>query len=431
MKIKLGSDLIECLSWSLYENPIVLFREAIQNSIDAFPHKDRNWQNVLISISLDSTKREISIKDNGPGLSHDDFCERLCTIGESKKKNLNFAGCRGIGRLSGLGICDEIIFNSKVNGSLVESQCIIDAKGIKDGLKNKDQSIDLGEYVGKYIKIIENKKDNHSESYFNVIYKNVVRLAGDNLLNPFQIETYLKNVAPVPFENSNEVVKNIEQFYEKYDLPHSVNITINSGKRIAKTFDNHVLGAQNKELNFLTHEIKSDSEKIIGAAWVLHHDYLGALQPSAFRGLRFRHKNILIGDEDTFSCLFKEPRFNRWTVGEVHPLDTSIRPSVKRDDFEQSQQFGKLIYQLKPELHKISQNARKSSSRRVEEKTQIRMRQQKPLLQKIQKKLKRGLPHNINKTRAIQIAEDIFLVSKGKITPEMICSAFLSNKISI
>ena len=134
MKIRLGSDLIECLSWSLYEKPIVLFREAIQNSIDAFEAKNGNWKDLLISIELDQQKREITIKDNGPGLAAADFINALGSLGDSTKKKTNLAGCRGIGRLSGLGICDEITFVSHAKDCNYESKCTIDAKGIREGL---------------------------------------------------------------------------------------------------------------------------------------------------------------------------------------------------------------------------------------------------------------------------------------------------------
>ena len=177
MKINLGSDLIECLSWSLYENPIVLFREAIQNSIDAFSELQENWPKLQINLVLDQSKREIRIKDNGPGLGDQDFNKILGTLGASRKKQRNLAGCRGIGRLSGLGICDEIIISSKIKGSEFENQCFIDAKGIKNKLKENNQDSDLAEFLSEFIKFSKNKCADNSQSYFTVNYKNIINIS--------------------------------------------------------------------------------------------------------------------------------------------------------------------------------------------------------------------------------------------------------------
>jgi len=431
MKINLGSDLIECLSWSLYENPIVLFREAIQNSIDAFSELQENWPKLQINLNLDQSKREISIKDNGPGLGDQDFNKILGTLGASRKKQRNLAGCRGIGRLSGLGICDEIIISSKIKGSEFENQCFIDAKGIKNKLKENNQDSDLAEFLSEFIKFSKNKCADNSQSYFTVNYKNIIRLSGDYLLNPQTVEKYVCDIAPIPISGTSPIIKNIENLYKKFMLPYGIAISINENNNIIKKFDEKMFGSENKNLQFESYEISSESSQVLGVAWFIHHDYLGALSSSPFRGLRFRHKNILIGCEDTFSNLFKEQRFNRWTVGEVHSLDPSIRPSVKRDDFEPNASFNALAYKLKPHLFKVVQLARKSSVKRVEEKSLARILEQKPLLKKIQKRLQAKLPKSISKKQAIEIAEDIFMASKGKLSPDLICGAFLTNKISI
>ena len=100
MKISLGKDLIECLSWSLYANPIVLFREAIQNSIDSFSTLSFDYSKINIGIDLNVKDRSISVKDNGPALGEADFIKNLTALGESSKKGKSQAGCRGSGLVS-------------------------------------------------------------------------------------------------------------------------------------------------------------------------------------------------------------------------------------------------------------------------------------------------------------------------------------------
>ena len=67
--------------------------------------------------------------------------------------------------------------------------------------------------------------------------------------------------------------------------------------------------------------------ELAGVAWILHHDYEGALPPcSPIRGLRLRSGNIQVGDRALLEELFPEPRFNGWSVGEIHVIDRRIVP---------------------------------------------------------------------------------------------------------
>jgi molecular chaperone HtpG len=428
MKIRLGSDLIECLSWSLYEKPIVLFREAIQNSIDAFEAKNGNWKDLLISIELDQQKREITIKDNGPGLAAADFINALGSLGDSTKKKTNLAGCRGIGRLSGLGICDEITFVSHAKDCNYESKCTIDAKGIREGLLALSYNSELSEFISNYVKFSKQETSRDSKSFFTVHFKNIKRLSSDHLLNPKSVEDYILDIAPVPIQNSHEIVTKIDQFYQKYSLPNGICIQINKSPILQKVLESSKLFNLNNLMSFEEHQLVNENNIMVGAAWFIHHDYLGALGKSPFRGLRFRHKNLLIGNEDTFSHLFKEPRFNRWTIGEVHALDRGIRPSVKRDDFEPNEPFNSLSHKIRPILFKIGQLARKSSNRRLEQKLENKISESKPNLQKIKRNLLKNLPKAISKEKIVLIAEDLYLEYSGKVKAEKLVSIFLRAK---
>lgn len=428
MKIKLGKDLIECLSWSLYENPIVLFREAIQNSIDAFEESASKWSELAISIHLDAAKRAIKITDNGPGLDSDEFLEALGSLGDSKKKHKNLAGCRGIGRLSGLGICDEVVFSSRSKESNTESRCLIDAKGIKSGLLESPSNIELSDFIKKYVCFSNGNPSIAQKSYFSVEFKNIKRLSSDFLINPKHVEEYIQNIAPVPISENHPIVSQINEFYSKNNLPNGIRIQINDAARIEKQLGDAKFLNINKTFSYEEIQIKNDANVTLGSLWLLHHDYLGALAKSPFRGLRFRHKGILIGNEDTFSYLFKEPRFNRWTIGEVHALSPGIRPSVKRDDFEPNELFNSLIYKVRPSLFKIGQYARKSSNQRLEQKLEKKIKEAKPNLKKISRTLYSKLPRSLTREKAIQIAEDIYLELSGKIKIENLLAIFLRAK---
>jgi len=428
MKISLGKDLIECLSWSLYANPIVLFREAIQNSIDSFGTYSTDYSSISIDIDLNVKDRSISITDNGPALREADFIKNLTSLGESPKKGKAQAGCRGIGRLSGLGICDSIIFESKQKDSKTVNSCTIRAKEMRYGLKNPDKNgfTNIADFLEPFFEF--SKRDEYIPgSFFRVMYQNVRLTPGDSLLNPNGVAKYVSSVIPVPISESFPFRDEIERFYNFYKLPHAIKVSINKNQFIERgclTNDSEVRKTSN--LKFEMAELKSPLDgALLGSFWLIHHDYLGALEDSPFRGLRFRHKNLLIGNEDTFNYLYKEPRFNRWTIAEVHPISDQIRPSVKRDDFETSDHFSSLCNQLRPHLFKVTQLARKSSSERQENRNKKKVEFLAPERKRLKASLNSKLPLTLSKKRVMQIADTVFTKLSGKLKCKDLLYVFL------
>jgi hypothetical protein len=62
--------------------------------------------------------------------------------------------------------------------------------------------------------------------------------------------------------------------------------------------------------------------------------------------------------------LFSEPRFNIWSVGEVHVIDRRIVPNGRRDHFEQNAHYHNLLNHLTPTARDIARRCRTSSVRR-------------------------------------------------------------------
>jgi len=98
---------------------------------------------------------------------------------------------------------------------------------------------------------------------------------------------------------------------------------------------------------------------------ILHHGYKGAIPASAnVRGLRLRVGNIQVGDEKLLEDLFPEPRFNAWSVGEIHIFDQRVTPNGRRDHFEQNVHYLNLLNHLSPFAREISRRCRTSSIQR-------------------------------------------------------------------
>ncbi len=77
---------------------------------------------------------------------------------------------------------------------------------------------------------------------------------------------------------------------------------------------------------------------LLAFGWLGELDLLGRINPSNLvDGLRVRDGNIMIGDKNTLSEFYREKRFSRYMVGELHVVDGQLMPNSRRDDFEDSE----------------------------------------------------------------------------------------------
>ena len=79
----IGGDLVQLLTAGMYNNPLVLYREYLQNAIDSIASSDNNVG--CVQITIDPLRARIKIRDNGIGLSPEQAVQQLLDIGRSKK----------------------------------------------------------------------------------------------------------------------------------------------------------------------------------------------------------------------------------------------------------------------------------------------------------------------------------------------------------
>jgi len=114
MPIVVGKNVLESLTTGMYSDTRIIYREYIQNATDAIDKAVKesvldNDEN-LIEVLINSRKKEVSIRDNGIGIPSKEVYNKLGDIGKSDKDVKEQRGFRGIGRLGGLGYCDELTF---------------------------------------------------------------------------------------------------------------------------------------------------------------------------------------------------------------------------------------------------------------------------------------------------------------------------------
>src|SRR5712691_9087689 len=129
---EISLSVLNHLGRSLYRSFATVLGEAISNSWDA------DAKNVQIFVNRN--KRSFFIKDDGVGMTADDFQDKFLKIGYSKRKDGTksspagrpFIGRKGIGKLALLSCADIITVISKVKnenwvGGVIDNSKLDDA----------------------------------------------------------------------------------------------------------------------------------------------------------------------------------------------------------------------------------------------------------------------------------------------------------------
>lgn len=372
--IFVGKDVLELVSSAMYIDPMTIYREYIQNAADAVEAAHISGtlaeaEQGRVEISVDASSRTVKIRDNGCGIPFEDFGFRLTALGGSTKRGLPARGFRGVGRLAGLAYTQELIFRSRVAGESYVSQLKWDCRELKRKLGNSSDQIGLADLVSKVTTLERVKLENVPERFFEVEMRGVIRLSDDRLVSPIAISNYLSQIAPVPFSPEFRFGKELSHSLSKHVNLGELEIRINGTQEPIYRPHRDTIDVSAKSVlqynSLELFELASLDEGMAAVAWVLHHDYEGALSAGTLvKGLRIRSGNIQIGDHKVLDSLFPEPRFNSWSVGEVHIIDKRIVPNARRDQFEQNIHFHNLINQLTPSARNIAKRCRTSSVRR-------------------------------------------------------------------
>jgi len=137
-----SNQMIRLLGVQLYDTPLAMLRENVQNAVDAIRMrmaKDKQFTpRVDVTISINN----VSIEDNGIGMSADTLRNNYWYAGNSGKNTLEakeagVIGHFGIGALANFGVCTELELSTMLYGD--HTRCY--SKAIK--AKLNEQSIVL------------------------------------------------------------------------------------------------------------------------------------------------------------------------------------------------------------------------------------------------------------------------------------------------
>jgi molecular chaperone HtpG len=371
--VYVGKDILDLLTGSMYLDPLNVFREYIQNAADSIDEARSQGlqfpQGPQITFEFNQQERSVKIKDCGMGIPAMDFVRRLTTIGASGKRGTKQRGFRGVGRLSGLGYCQELIFRSRAEGESKVSELRWDVRILREKMRDPAFVGGLADIVATAVTQTKLPADGFPDRFFEVEMRKVQRLRNDLLLNEVAIKSYLSQVAPVPFSPDFSFGNEIQARLEKAGVARTVDICfIGDQVPVYHRGSNSIAFSGS-----LTDKISSiewieyfgvDGE-LVAIGWLGQHSYAGAIPNKlGLGGLRLRAGNIQIGDEAITAPLFTESRFVGWVVGDIHVVSPKIAPNGRRDEFEVSVHYTQLQNQLTMTMKEVTQQIRTRSLRR-------------------------------------------------------------------
>jgi len=373
--VVVGKDVLELLSSAMYVDPLSIYREYVQNAADAIDEA-RSYgllgddHQGEVTIMLDADARTVRIRDNGAGIAVADAAARLLSIGASTKRGTAARGFRGVGRLAGLAYCRALTFRTRAAGDIEVLELRWDCQRLKAAFREVGQDDDLPAVLDRIVTFARvPAATNMPPHFFEVELTDVVRHhRRDALLNEDLIADYLSEVAPVPFEEAFSYGADIVAHLSSLVRLGNLQIRVGGCGPLRRPHRDRFPVSEVSQDNFSHLELLSFDGRdgdVSAVGWLLHHSYLGALPDRAgIKGLRLRCGNVQIGETQLVESVFPEPRFNSWTVGEIHVVDRRIVPNARRDHFEQNVHFGDLTAQVEPLARRIARRCRVASVER-------------------------------------------------------------------
>jgi hypothetical protein len=345
--IEVGSFFLETLTTGMYEDPFHCIREYVQNGYDAISDAVRvgvikqGTGSILITIGGTDRTKSMAIRDNGIGVPADKAYSTLVSLGASRKNPNLHAGFRGIGRLAGIAYCGTLRFKTKVKGEAAGTIVEYDCGKIRGYLKPGAEPKDVREVMRAAVSF--RSFDEAVEDHYTEVEMTGMTNVGNEFADLDRLHPYLSQVCPVAYGDKFDWSDQINAMATSYGEAIGVVQVETRLKRerfpIHKPYKNEA--AAGKRTATL-HDIETFTSKEHGwYGWIGRSDFPGELTDETVAGVRFRVKNIQVGDSRIMMDLAEEltlggseRRLPRWAVGEIFIANAEIVPNARRDGFE-------------------------------------------------------------------------------------------------
>ncbi len=420
-RVPVGSFFLETLTTGMYESAFHCIREYVQNSYDAVG--DAVTAGILkagsgkISIALGGTdnSRSLTIRDDGIGIPAAEAVDRLVALGASAKRPQRHAGFRGIGRLAGIAYCTVLRYQTKATGEEVATIIEFDCAKLRGFMAPGAEPKDISDVIKQSVtaRTVPDKAHDH---YTEVQMLGLVGLGHDFV----QVETllgYLGQYSPVDYAGSFPFADRIRKHAVEYSgtIP-TVDVELRVGRErhvITKPYRKSYATGAGTQPSTVTRIEPIGSREHGWFGWFGISNFPGEIPDETVAGVRFRQKNIQIGDESIIESISAENttkgtdrRLQRWTVGEIFITNTEVVPNARRDGFEDNEAWRAIQSDLKEVTATIVKLTRNSSKNRtklrkasavVEEKRSLLSAQAGPLVRSAARQIEAELRSQLTK----------------------------------
>lgn len=370
----IGRQLFDIVTSGMYDNPLMIYREYIQNAVDSIDLATDTGlvttETADISIRLSGHDRSIVIEDNGLGLDNEAAHGILTNLGCSPKEGTAQRGFRGIGRLAGLAYCDELVFETRSIGDELVSIVRWNRKQFDSLAAGSRKDVTLTEMIQAVASLeYDDPTEDTPTHFFRVTLRNVHRFHSDMLMNLRSVTDYLAHSAPVPY--NREIFSHageIEAYLAQASDYRCYNIHVN-GRQIFRPYNDEVKLSTNSSdyiqgIDYF--QFKDTNGNVIALGWYAKTHFLAALPVGLnVKGIRIRQGNIEVGGEHCLDDKFSEARFSGWQIGEIHIVNNSLKPNARRDGFEHTPNYERFLEQAHALGRHLSSVCRKSSNVRI------------------------------------------------------------------
>lgn len=356
---KAGKNLLKICMGDIYPNPMVVYREYVQNSCDSLQEAEQcglfsQKTEKTVSISIES--KSITIHDRGVGVKNDDVEKCLIWLSYSQKTG-QAIGRYGIGRLTGAKYCDELVFETSACGEPCKNTIHFNAKKAREILAS-DEEYEVQEVI-KMVTTRTRDEEKVDQHYFRVTLDNVFER---HLLDEEMAKRYLAETVPVDYSTSfkdyilNPAFEKNSEFESLCKELITCNVFLN-GTPIRKPYDSSVTNSSNQEervgnANFF--KLEHEGELL---AWGWYAMTVSAKQFTGtvpFRKIRLRQLNMAVGDETYFDNLYSKDADSSYFIGEVFAVHESIEPTTGREGLTDNDYKKMFEYQLKTKFKSMA-----------------------------------------------------------------------------
>ncbi len=146
-KIAFGIEvgrILELLADQIYQSPLALLRENTQNAFDAVQMRKALQQDFIPRIDVSVTDQEVTVTDNGIGMTATEIEQNFWYAGKSGKNTeaaraAGVVGTFGIGALANFGVADELTVETE--SARTRERTVSSA--LKSNLSTVDQGISV------------------------------------------------------------------------------------------------------------------------------------------------------------------------------------------------------------------------------------------------------------------------------------------------